>query len=87
MTDARSIWVSTFHKLCARLLRRDAAAVGLKPNFTILDTADQGGDWLSPAGAAKELARERIAGLELRPISFPLTSQLATAKHQRLMRG
>jgi hypothetical protein len=45
----------------------------------ILDTAEQGGDWISPAGSAKELARERIAGLELRPISFPLTSQLATA--------
>src|SRR5207244_5802589 len=47
--------------------------------IAVLDTADQGGDWLSPVGAAKELARERIAGLELRPISFPLTSQLATA--------
>src|SRR5947209_8017639 len=31
----------------------------------ILDTAEQGGDWISPAGSAKELARERIAGLEL----------------------
>src|SRR5438552_8712054 len=47
--------------------------------IAVLDTADQVGDWLSPVGAAKELARERIAGLELRPISFPLTSQLATA--------
>src|SRR5205823_6633154 len=47
--------------------------------IAVLDTAEQGGDWLSPAGAAKELARERIADLELRPISFPITSQLATA--------
>src|SRR5260370_517176 len=47
--------------------------------IAVLDTAEQGGDWLSPAGAAKELAHERIADLELRPISFPLTSQLATA--------
>jgi hypothetical protein len=47
--------------------------------IAVLDTADQGGDWLSPVGAAKELARERITGLELRPISFSLTSQLATA--------
>src|SRR5262245_1864184 len=41
LLPGRSVWVSTFHRLCARLLRRDAAAVGLQPNFTILDTADQ----------------------------------------------
>ncbi len=42
LLPGRNVWVSTFHRLCARLLRRDAEAVGLKPNFTILDTADQG---------------------------------------------
>jgi DNA helicase-2/ATP-dependent DNA helicase PcrA len=42
LLPGRQVWVSTFHKLCARLLRRDAAAVGLAPNFTIYDTADQG---------------------------------------------
>ncbi len=41
LLPGRNVWVSTFHRLCARLLRRDAAAVGLAPNFTILDTADQ----------------------------------------------
>ena len=41
LLPGRSIWVSTFHKLCARLLRRDAQAVGLSPNFTIYDTTDQ----------------------------------------------
>ena len=41
LLPGRSIWVSTFHKLCARLLRRDAQAVGLAPNFTIYDTTDQ----------------------------------------------
>ena len=42
LLPGRQVWVSTFHKMCARLLRRDAAAVGLAPNFTIFDTADQG---------------------------------------------
>src|SRR5438105_2299160 len=34
LLPGRKVWVSTFHRLCARLLRRDAAAVGLQPNFT-----------------------------------------------------
>ena len=34
-------WVGTFHHLGARLLRYHAEAVGLTPNFTILDQDDQ----------------------------------------------
>jgi len=34
-------WVGTFHALGARILRRHAEAVGLQPNFTILDDDDQ----------------------------------------------
>ncbi len=35
------MWVSTFHRFCARLLRQHARSVGLQPNYTILDTSDQ----------------------------------------------
>jgi DNA helicase-2/ATP-dependent DNA helicase PcrA len=35
------VWLGTFHALCARILRRHAEIVGLKPNFTILDADDQ----------------------------------------------
>ena len=35
------MWLGTFHALAARILRRHAELVGLKPNFTILDTDDQ----------------------------------------------
>lgn len=34
-------WLGTFHALAARMLRRHAEKVGLKQNFTILDTDDQ----------------------------------------------
>src|SRR5712672_3003718 len=34
-------WLSTFHSLCARLLRREAAAAGLPYNFSIFDDNDQ----------------------------------------------
>ncbi len=35
------LWIGTFHSIGARILRRHAEHVGLKPNFTILDTDDQ----------------------------------------------
>ncbi len=40
-TDCRAMWVSTFHSLCARLLRREAHNIGLSRDFTIYDSADQ----------------------------------------------
>jgi len=37
---SRSIWVSTFHSACVRILRREASHVGLKSTFSIYDAAD-----------------------------------------------
>ena len=34
-------WLGTFHSICNKMLRRNAEAVGLKSNFTIIDTLDQ----------------------------------------------
>src|SRR6195256_1384852 len=34
-------WLSTFHSLCARLLRREATAAGLSRDFAIYDDDDQ----------------------------------------------
>jgi len=34
-------WLSTFHSLCARLLRREAAAAGLPKDFAVYDDDDQ----------------------------------------------
>ena len=37
---ASSMWVSTFHSSCVRILRREAGRVGLRSNFSIYDAAD-----------------------------------------------
>ena len=39
--DCRPMWISTFHSLCARLLRREAHHLGLSRSFTIYDSGDQ----------------------------------------------
>ena len=38
---AESIWVSTFHSTCVRILRRHIDRLGYDTNFTIYDTDDQ----------------------------------------------
>ncbi len=37
----REVAMGTFHALCARVLRRDGAAIGLDPHFVVYDTDDQ----------------------------------------------
>src|SRR5437870_9923612 len=39
--QARAIWILTFHAACGRILRREAARLGYRSNFTIYDQADQ----------------------------------------------
>ncbi|GGP08020.1 DNA helicase PcrA [Oceanobacillus neutriphilus] len=35
------MWVSTFHSMCVRILRRDIDRIGYSSNFSILDSGDQ----------------------------------------------
>ena len=37
---AKKMWISTFHSSCVRILRREAATIGLKSSFSIYDSAD-----------------------------------------------
>jgi len=39
--EGSRVWLSTFHALCARLLRREAPAIGLSRDFVIYDSSDQ----------------------------------------------
>mgnify|MGYP002230383416 FL=1 len=38
---SESIWVSTFHSMCVRILRRYIDRLGYDTNFTIYDADDQ----------------------------------------------
>lgn len=38
---AEEVWISTFHSMCVRILRRDIDRIGINRNFTILDSTDQ----------------------------------------------
>lgn len=38
---SEDIWISTFHSMCVRILRKDIDRIGYNRNFTILDTTDQ----------------------------------------------
>ncbi|MFS0662205.1 DNA helicase PcrA [Niallia alba] len=38
---SEEIWISTFHSMCVRILRKDIDRIGYNRNFTILDTTDQ----------------------------------------------
>ncbi|MEU5691237.1 DNA helicase PcrA [Actinosynnema sp. NPDC020468] len=37
---ARSMWVSTFHSMCVRVMRREGKTLGLSSNFSIYDSDD-----------------------------------------------
>lgn len=38
---AQDIWISTFHSMCVRILRRDIERIGYNRSFSILDPGDQ----------------------------------------------
>ena len=59
-TPVEGWWVGTFHALGARMLRYHAEAVGLTPNFTILDTDDQ-----------VRLIKQIVAARDIDPKRFP----------------
>ncbi len=69
---SESVWVSTFHSLCVRILRRYIERVGYASNFTIYDTEDQ-----------KRLVKEIVRYLQLDSKMYSerlLLSEIAKAK-------
>jgi len=66
-------WLSTFHSLCARLLRREAAAAGLPRDFAIYDDDDQF------AAVKLAMAKLQIEGDNLAPRN--VLSRISYAKN------
>src|SRR6266699_810107 len=66
-------WISTFHSLCARLLRREAAAAGLPWDFAIYDDDDQ------LAAVKLAMAKIQIDADDLTPRN--VLSQISYAKN------
>lgn len=62
---ADSIWVSTFHSSCVRILRRHIEALGYTTNFTIYDSDDQ-----------KTLMKQVFKRLDIDPKTFKERSML-----------
>ena len=63
---AKDMWISTFHSLCVRILRRDIERIGYNRSFVIYDTQDQ-----------LSLIKECIKECGLREDSFKPSSVLS----------
>jgi DNA helicase-2/ATP-dependent DNA helicase PcrA len=72
--DCRRMWISTFHALCARLLRREGPAIGLSRDFVIYDSADQ-------VSAVKQAMRDLQVDDKLVPPRMALAS-ISQAKNR-----
>ncbi len=70
--EAEDIWISTFHSMCVRILRRDIDRIGINRNFTILDASDQ-------LTVVKKIMKER----NIDPKKFEPRSVLATISNAK----
>ena len=76
LLPGQRIWVSTFHRFCARLLREHGRAVGLQPNFSIYDTGDQ-----------QQLIKQVLHDLNFDAAHFPankIGARISQAKNELL---
>ena len=74
--QASALTISTFHSLCARLLRMYADRIGLPPGFSIYDSADQ-----------QRAVKQALADLEINPKNFSpnsIRSAISDAKQKLL---
>lgn len=68
------MWVSTFHSMCVRILRRDIDRIGYSSNFSILDSGDQ-----------LSVIKQVLKNLNIDPKKFDpraMLGQISTAKNE-----
>lgn len=73
LVPGNNVWISTFHRFCAYLLRRNARLVGLKSNFTIFSSSDQ-----------TSVVKQVLNDLDIDPIHYPpsnILNQISRAKN------
>lgn len=73
---SESIWISTFHSTCCRILRRYINLLGYENNFTIYDTDD-----------SRQVMKEVIRLLELDPKVYKekaILRQISSAKNEMI---
>ena len=74
---SESIWVSTFHSMCVRILRRYIDRLGYDTNFTIYDASDQ-----------KSLMKEVLKEMKIDTKQFPersVMSEISSAKNELIL--
>jgi len=73
LSGGEPVWISTFHRFCARLLRRYANLVGLEPGYSIYDTGD-----------SKQALKRALFELQISPTHISperLASEISWAKN------
>ena len=70
--ESADVWISTFHAMCSRILRRYIDRIGYDRNFTIYDTSDQ-----------KSLMKDVLKQLNINTKMFPERSVIAEISHAK----
>ena len=70
--QARAMPITTFHSLCARLIREFGDRLGLDPRFSIYDTADQ-----------QRAMKQALESLDMSTSNFPPAKVLATISNAK----
>lgn len=71
-SGGEDVWVSTFHSMCVRILRRDVDRIGYSKNFTIIDSSEQ-----------NNLMKRVLKELNIDPKKYDPRSILGTISHAK----
>ncbi len=82
LTGDPTVWVGTFHRFCARLLRKYAQLVGLQENYTIYDTNDSLQALRQALGRLKIDAERFTPESVAKPISWAKNNLIAPQQYK-----